>query len=512
MHETILAEKLDACRAALGDLGSARLQGILVGVSGLAVEIAGLTGVTSVGDRINLATRDGRDSLAEVVGFRSGLARALPFAASADGLGPGGKATLLSRGGTLAVAPSWLGRVIDPLGNPLDGRGRLAPGPLPRPVRAPPPAATKRARLGPRIDLGVRALDLFTTCRQGQRLGLFAGSGVGKSTLLGMLGRRADCDVAVLALVGERGREVREFIEDELGPDGLKRSVVVVATSDTSPLLRRQAAYAAMTIAEHFRDEGKSVLLMMDSVTRFCLALREIGLAAGEPPATRGYPPSVFAELPRLLERAGPGHERTDGPAGQITALFNVLVEGDDHNEPVADAVRGTLDGHLVLDRRIAEAGRYPAVDVLRSLSRAVPGCNSADEGALTRRARAILATWADMADLVRLGAYRPGTDPMVDEAVALAPRIEALLRQEKFEHSTLAASFADLSAMLAPAGPGTINAVTINTGTINTGTINTGTINTGVISAATNNPATAKPATSQLVPNRAAPTRAAPT
>ena len=207
--------------------------------------------------------------------------------------------------------------------------------------------------------------------------------------------------------------------------------MVVVATSDTPPLMRREAAYAAMTVAEHFRDQGKSVLLLMDSVTRFCLALREIGLSAGEPPATRGYPPSVFAELPRLLERAGPGPELPGRPAGHITALFTVLVEGDDHNEPVADAVRGILDGHVILDRRIGEGGRYPAVDVLRSLSRAVPGCNSDAENALTRRARAILALHADMADLVRLGAYRAGTDPAVDEAIAVAPRLEAVLRQE---------------------------------------------------------------------------------
>jgi flagellum-specific ATP synthase len=450
MHGTNLEEKLQACRAGLGELDSARLEGVLVGVSGLAVEVAGLTGVASVGDRIALATRGGGGILAEIVGFRGGLAQALPFAA-ADGLGPGGKAIVLGRGGSLAVDDAWLGRVIDPLGHPLDRRGRLPPGPIRRPVRAAAPAATRRARLGPRIELGIRALDLFATCRQGQRLGLFSGSGIGKSTLLGMLARRAACDVTVLALVGERGREVREFLEDDLGPDGLARSVVVVATSDASPLMRRQAAYAAMTVAEHFRDQGKSVLLMMDSVTRFCLALREIGLAAGEPPATRGYPPSVFAELPRLLERAGPGPERADGTAGQITAMFNVLVEGDDHNEPVADAVRGTLDGHLVLDRRIAESGRYPAVDVLRSLSRSVPGCNNAEENALTRRARAILATWADMADLVRLGAYRAGSDPVVDEAVKLAPRIEALLRQEKQDHSLLEAGFAGLRAALAP-------------------------------------------------------------
>ena len=242
--------------------------------------------------------------------------------------------------------PVWLGRVIDPLGTPMDARGALPRG-TPRPVRAGPPEAATRARLGPPIDLGVRVLNCFTTCRTGQRLGLFAGSGVGKSTLLAMLARNTACDVVVLALVGERGREVREFIEDDLGPDGLARAVVVIATSDAPPLMRREAAYAALTVAEYFRDQGKSVLLLMDSVTRFCLALRELGLAAGEPPATRGYPPSVFAELPRLLERAGPGPVLPDGRAGQITGLFTVLVEGGDHDEPVADAVRGILDGHV---------------------------------------------------------------------------------------------------------------------------------------------------------------------
>jgi flagellum-specific ATP synthase len=296
--------------------------------------------------------------------------------------------------------------------------------------------------------LGVRALNAFVTCRQGQRIGLFAGSGVGKSTLLSMLTRHSDCDVAVLALVGERGREVRDFIEDELGPVGLARSVVVVATSDTPPLMRREAAYTAMTIAEHFRNRGKNVLLLMDSVTRFCLALREIGLSAGEPPATRGYPPSVFAELPRLLERAGPGIEQQDG-TGHITGLFTVLVEGDDHNEPVADAVRGILDGHVILDRRIGERGRYPAIDVLRSLSRTVPGCNSAEQNAITRRARAILALYAEVADLVRLGAYRAGTDPAVDEAVRLAPQIEAFLEQARDESCSLDDSFSRLAAAL---------------------------------------------------------------
>ncbi|HTW28794.1 MAG TPA: FliI/YscN family ATPase, partial [Acetobacteraceae bacterium] len=349
----------------------------------------------------------------------------------------------------LAVSDRWLGRVIDPVGRPMDGRGPLPPGSEPRPVRAAPPDATTRARLGERLDLGVRVLNGFATCRQGQRLGLFAGSGVGKSTLLSMLARYTQCDVAVLALVGERGREVREFLEDDLGPEGLARSVVVVATSDSSPLMRREAAYTAMTVAEHFRDQGKSVLLLMDSVTRFCTALREIGLSVGEPPATRGYPPSVFAELPRLLERAGPGPLLPDGSAGHITAFFTVLVEGDDHNEPVADAVRGILDGHVVMDRRIGEAGRYPAVDVLRSLSRTVPGCLTPAETELVRHARAVLAVHAEMADLVRLGAYAPGTDPKVDEAIRVVPRIEAVLRQGRGETTDLSGTFAALREAL---------------------------------------------------------------
>lgn len=448
-----LLERSASCRARLRDIMPHRLEGRVVGLSGLVVDIDGLSSHVSVGDRLSLETRDGQEIPAEVVGFRQGFAQVMPFAAL-DRLGPG--STVLFRpapqgGGTLAVADAWLGRVLDPLGRSLDGHGPLAAGPRARRVRAAPPEATLRARLGPRLDVGIRALNCFATCRRGQRLGLFSGSGVGKSSLLAMLAKHTACDVAVLALVGERGREVREFLEDDLGAEGLARSVVVVATSDSPPLLRRQAAYAAMTVAEHFRDQGKAVLLLMDSVTRFCLALREIGLSAGEPPATRGYPPSVFAELPRLLERAGPDLERTDGEPGSITALFSVLVEGDDLNEPVADAVRGILDGHVVLDRRIAEGGRYPAVDVLRSLSRAVPGCNTADENALTRRARSILALHADMADMVRLGAYRAGSDLAVDEAVALAPRIEAMLRQSRDEGTGIEDSFAALYAAMEP-------------------------------------------------------------
>jgi flagellum-specific ATP synthase len=456
MRQSSLIERSAACRVRLRDIASVQIEGRVARLSGLVIDIDGLGGHVAVGDRLLLAARDGSTIPAEIVGFRQGLAQAMPFAAL-DGLGPGSTAQFRPRkpgepvGGMLAVADGWLGRVLDPLGRPLDGHGPLPFGPQPRRVRAAPPDATQRARLGPRLDLGVRALNCFATCRQGQRLGLFSGSGIGKSSLLAMLARHTACDVAVLALVGERGREVREFLEDDLGAAGLARAVVVVATSDSPPLLRRQAAFTAMTVAEHFRDQGRSVLLLMDSITRFCFALREIGLSAGEPPATRGYPPSVFAELPRLLERAAPGLERLDGPAGCITALFSVLVEGDDHNEPVADSVRGILDGHIVLDRRIAEGGRYPAIDVLRSLSRAVPGCNMPEENALARRARALLALHADMADMVRLGAYRAGSDPAVDEAVALAPRIEAMLRQVRDEHTDIKDSFALLRAALEP-------------------------------------------------------------
>lgn len=455
MRQTGLQERGAASLARLREIAPYQVEGRITGLSGLVVEIDGLGGHVCVGDRLLLAARDRPGIPAEVVAFRNGLAQAMPFGVL-DGMGPGSVARCQLRspagsgGGTLLVSDGWLGRVLDPLGSPLDGRGPLAAGPPCR-VRTVSPAATLRARLGPRLDVGVRVLNCFATCRQGQRLGLFSGSGIGKSTLLAMLARHTACDVAVLALVGERGREVREFLEDDLGAAGLARSVVVVATSDSPPLLRRQAAFAAMTVAEYFRDQGKSVLLLMDSVTRFCLALREIGLSAGEPPATRGYPPSVFAELPRLLERAGPGIEQPDGSAGCITGLFSVLVEGDDPNEPVSDAVRGILDGHILLDRRIAEAGRYPAVDVLRSLSRAVPGCNTPEQNALARRARALLALHADMADMVRLGAYRAGSDPAVDEAVALAPRIEAVLRQEREERTGIEDSFAALAAAMEP-------------------------------------------------------------
>jgi flagellum-specific ATP synthase len=444
-----LLERVDACKARLRRTQIAQISGTVTNLLGLVVEVEGLAGLAAIGDRLALVTRYGRVIPAEVTGFRDAAMQAMAYG-SLDGLAHGARALLYDQShAMLDVASSWLGRVIDPLGNPLDQAGILFGGATPKPTRIAPPEATSRARLGPRIDLGVRALNCFATCRQGQRLGLFAGSGVGKSTLLSMLTRGTECDVVVLALVGERGREVRDFIENDLGPDGLTRSVVVVATSDSPPLMRRQCAYTAMTVAEHFRDQGLSVLLLMDSVTRFCLALREIGLSLGEPPATRGYPPSVFAELPRLLERAGPGPILPDGTAGHITGLFSVLVEGDDHNEPVADAIRGILDGQIVMDRKIAEAGRYPAIDVLRSLSRVAASCLDEAQTVTVRRARAILSLHADMVDMVRLGAYRTGTDAAVDEALRLAPAIDEFLRQAPGDRSGFAESFQRLNEAL---------------------------------------------------------------
>lgn len=444
-----LDNNVDALRARLRRLQPAQISGSVTRVLGLVVEVDGLTGLAGIGDRIDLHGRDGRVIPAEVIGFREAALQAMAYE-SLDGVAYGVRAELRDpHTNVLDVAPAWLGRVIDPMGNPLDHKGLLPGAPYGRPTRAGPPDATSRARLGPRIDLGVRALNCFATCREGQRLGLFAGSGVGKSTLLSMLTTGTACDVVVLALVGERGREVREFIEHDLGPEGMARSVVVVATSDAPPLMRRQCAYTAMTVAEFFRDQGKSVLLLMDSVTRFCLALREVGLSLGEPPATRGYPPGVFAELPRLLERAGPGPVRADGSAGHITGLFTVLVEGDDHNEPVADAVRGILDGHIVMDRKIAEGGRYPAIDILRSLSRVAAGCLDEPQAMVVARARQILASQAEMADMVRLGAYRAGTDAAVDEALRLTPAIEDFLRQRKGERTGFEESFERLTQVL---------------------------------------------------------------
>ncbi|MBN9569056.1 MAG: flagellar protein export ATPase FliI [Alphaproteobacteria bacterium] len=414
-------------------------------IEGLSVEITGAAGAISLGGQVRLTGSGGRQIPCQVVGFRDGRALVMPLG-MIDGVTLGARAEFDDRPATIFPSRAWLGRVLDAFGRPTDGKGPLPQGAVAYPVRAAPPPAAARARVGAKLDLGVRALNAFVTCAQGQRMGIFAGSGVGKSTLLAMLARNTAADAIVIALVGERGRELKEFIEDDLGEEGLKRSVVIAATSDEPALVRRQSAYAAMAVAEKLRDEGLDVLLLMDSVTRFAMAQREIGLSAGEPPASKGYTPTVFAELPRLLERAGPG---LHGRPGSITGLFTVLVEGDDHNEPVADAVRGILDGHIVLERAIAERGRFPAINVLKSVSRVMPGCNSGEEQAIVNAARAPLAIYEDMAELIRLGAYKVGTNVEVDGAIKVYPQLESFLAQKKEERATLEEGYTALDGIM---------------------------------------------------------------
>jgi flagellum-specific ATP synthase len=409
-------------------------------VLGLLVEVGGIERVLSIGSRCAVRAANGRLVPCEVIGFRDRRAILMPFG-PLDGVGLGCRVEPVGGDAAVLPCPGWLGRVVNALGEPIDGKGPLKLGKQSYALRSSPPPAHERQRVSGKIDLGVRAINTFLTCCRGQRMGIFAGSGVGKSILLSMMARFTASDVIVIGLIGERGREVQEFIEDNLGPEGLARSVVVVATSDESPLLRRQAAYLTMTVAEYFRDQGKDVLCLIDSVTRFAMAQREIGLSAGEPPTTKGYTPTVFAELPKLLERAGPGKGQ-----GSITGLFTVLVEGDDHNEPVADALRAILDGHIVLDRKIAERGRYPAIDILRSISRTMPDCNTDAENAVVNRARSLVSAYEDMAEMIRLGAYRRGSDPKTDESIHFHPALEAFMKQGKDERADLASGYAALA------------------------------------------------------------------
>ncbi|MCJ9429565.1 flagellar protein export ATPase FliI [Kordiimonas marina] len=410
-----------------------RRYGRVTGVRGLLVEVAGIGQHVSIGSRMEVETRDWRRVAVEVVGFRQQTALCMPYD-MLEGVGVGCKAVLTHSEPVVFPSSAWLGRVVNALGEPIDGKGPISHGTRPRLLRSGPPPAHDRQRVGGKIDLGVRALNAFTSCCRGQRMGIFAGSGVGKSVLLSMVARYSDSDVSVIGLIGERGREVQEFIEDDLGEEGLARSVVVVATSDESALMRRQAAHLTLTLAEYFRDAGSEVMCLMDSVTRFAMAQREIGLAGGEPPTSKGYTPTVFTELPRLLERAGPGPRG----AGNITGLFTVLVEGDDHNEPVADAVRGILDGHIVMERAIAERGRYPAINILKSISRTMPRCNSDDQNILVREAKRYMSVYSDMEEMIRLGAYRQGSNPEVDAAIAYNPYLEEFLGQWKDDVTTM--------------------------------------------------------------------------
>ena len=425
---------LDALRAKLAATQAASASGRVLSVTGLSIRFA-LPGVR-VGDVVHVQRR-GEPLPCEVVGFMGGEAVAMPLGALV-GVGPDD--VVVATGGPFLVraSQSLLGRVVDGLGRPIDGGAPIDDGAV-VPVDRDPPAALTRRPVDRPIATGVRVLDALLTLGEGQRVGLFAGSGVGKSTLLGAIARGVDADVVVVGLVGERGREVSEFLEHSLGPEGRKRSVVVVATSDVAALERLRAAQVATAYAEYFRDQGMRVMLLVDSVTRFARAQREVGLAAGEPPARRGYPPSVFAMLPRLLERSGQGER------GSITAIYTVLVEGGDMDEPIADEVRGVLDGHVVLDRGIAARGRYPAVDVTVSLSRVMDGIVAPEHRQAARKLRALLGAYEAKRDLVAMGAYAKGTDKELDEAIAKMPRIEQLLRQDPKDK----VAFADAVALL---------------------------------------------------------------
>jgi len=410
--------------------------GEVVRLVGTTIEAAGL--VVQVGSICWIDIDATLSVSAEVVGFRDDRITLVPFG-ELSGVRSGSRVRVREEQFRVPVGPAVLGRILDGFGRPMDGGPPL--GARHRVVGSAPPRPLDRARITEPLATGVRALDGLLTAGRGQRLGIFAGSGVGKSTLLAMIARHAASDVNVIALIGERGREVREFVEEQLGQEGLARSVVIVATSDQPALLRMKAAEVATTIAESFRDEGRHVLFLMDSVTRLAMAQREIGLGAGEPPALRGYPPSVFSYLPRLLERTG------SGETGTITGFYTVLVEGDDMNEPIADTVRSILDGHVVLSRTLAERNHYPAIDILASVSRVMPVLVVPEHLRLAGALRASLAEYEGARDLIEVGAYAAGSSRAIDSAIALRPAVEAYLRQTPDESGTVQSALAGLAA-----------------------------------------------------------------
>lgn len=404
-----------------------RINGRVSKVIGLVVESKGPE--ASIGELCEIRLKDGRVVMAEVVGFRDDRVLLMPLG-SMDSIAPG--CEVITRGERLKVrvGRSLLGRILNAFGEPIDGKGPID-WEDEYPLERRPPAPLNRRRIKDPISVGIRAIDGLLTCGKGQRMGIFAGSGIGKSVLLGMIARNTSADVSVIGLVGERGREVREFIERDLGEEGLKRSVVVVATSDEPALIRLKAAFTATAIAEYFRDEGCDVILMMDSVTRFAMAQREVGLTVGEPPATRGYTPSVFSLLPKLLERAG------NSDRGSITAFYTILVEGDDMNEPIADTVRSILDGHIVLSRKLASQNHYPAIDVLRSISRLMIEIVPEEHYRAATKVRELLAAYEEAQDLINIGAYVRGSNRLIDEALDKLGEIKRFLTQGINERST---------------------------------------------------------------------------
>jgi flagellum-specific ATP synthase len=416
--------------------------GRVVQLIGLVVESEGPLAALGEVCRIHSA-RDGSETLAEVVGFRNHHLLLMPLG-ELHGICPGSEVIATGAPLRVGVGDALLGRTIDGLGNPIDGHGEIVTEHTAR-LHMRPPHPLKRQRISEVFQTGIKSLDTFTPLGRGQRLGIFAGSGVGKSTLLGMIASQAEADVNVIALIGERGREVREFLERDLDERGRKKSVVVVATSNEPALNRVKSAFLAMAIAEHFRDAGKNVMLMMDSVTRFAMAQREIGLAVGEPPTTRGYTPSVFSLLPQLLERAGAGER------GAITGLFTVLVEGDDMNDPIADSVRSILDGHIVLTRELATQNHYPAIDVLESVSRLNRDLLPPEKIKITAAAREHLATYRKNADLINIGAYPAGSNPAIDQAIALQPPLNQFLRQSVTAGFSAPQSWEALAKIITP-------------------------------------------------------------
>lgn len=435
----------DALVAAIAALEPVHRVGRICAIGRGTVQVTGLEDAAALGDRVAIRC-DGRRLGGEVLRLGPEGATVLPDD-SPEGLAIGMRVELVGRS-EIAPDVSWIGRIVDPFGRPLDGRP-LLPGPVPRPLRVSAPAAATRRRLGPRLETGVAVFNTLLPLVRGQRIGLFAGSGVGKSSLLAKFARGVAADLVVIALIGERGRELREFVESVLGPEGMARAVVVTATSDQSPLVRRRCAWAAMAIAEHFRDRGAHVLLLADSITRFAEAHREVALAVGEEAGLRGFPPSTSHLIMGLAERAGPGPEG----AGDITAVFSVLVAGSDMEEPVADILRGVLDGHVVMDRRIAERGRFPAIDVLRSVSRSLPDAANPEENALIAEARRLLGAYDRAELMIQAGLYAAGSDPLVDAAIRVWPALDGFLAED--EPADHLASFRRLAQCMAAAKRG---------------------------------------------------------
>lgn len=432
------AMDFDRLHSALATVNLLDCQGTVVKVSGLTVESSGP--VLGLGELCGIHIRDGKRVLAEVVGFQNDHLILLPLE-HIGGISPGDTVTARSTPRYILLGEKILGRVLNGLGEPIDEKGAL-PDDEKRALDTGSPAPLSRTKIKEPLSLGIRSIDGILTCGKGQRVGIFSGSGVGKSVLLGDIANSSEADVNVVALIGERGREVLEFLDNDLGEEGLRRSVVVVATSDSPPIQRVKAAFVAVTVAEFFRDMGKNVLFMMDSLTRFAQAQREIGLAAGEPPATKGYCPSVFSLLPRLIERLGRAE------VGSITGILTVLVENDDLTDPVADSARSLLDGHIVLSRRLAERGHFPAVDILGSVSRLMPVVTSEEHKAAARKMREIYATYADAEDLINIGAFSPGSNRRIDGAIALIDKIRDFLVQPVRQRTGFAETIKQMQAI----------------------------------------------------------------